>query len=482
MYAHPFGFAPSHAEGCGERYGGQLGTVGQWPGRRGIASGSSLIKTDIHRLEESADSERQPACGRQTQPPGATDFGPGEAGPALRESETRLRTILGSVSVGIAIVGMDKRVRWVNRAALEMARLPLSAQVSGRVCNTVLCEAPDGRCPILDLGQVVDKVEKVLPCADGTRMPILKSACRVDFDGEIMLLETFVDLTQHKQLEVELAHSRKLEAVGQLAAGIAHEINTPTQYVGDNIHFLKDAFDCQTRLVAKYRQAVQALATVGGHEEMVRDIAQSEAEGDLAYVQANAPAGFERCFDGISRISTIVQAMKTFVHPGQHVKSPADLNQGLQNTLTVCRNEYKYVADVEMNLGSLPPVVCDMDDLNQVFLNLIVNAAHAIGDVVRDSARRGCIRVATRHAGNLVYVEIADTGAGIPPEIRDRVFEPFFTTKEVGRGTGQGLAIARALVVDKHHGSLTFASEVGKGTAFTICLPVDGQRPPSRSV
>jgi len=184
------------------------------------------------------------------------------------------------------------------------------------------------------------------------------------------------------------------------------------------------------------------------------------------------PGSFESCHDGISRITTIVRAMKEFAHPDQREKGDANLNQALRTTLAVAKNEYKYVADVTTELGDLPPVLCHVGDLNQVFLNLIVNAAHAIGDVVGKSGGKGTIRITTSQEGDQVRIDIADTGAGIPEAIRPRIFDPFFTTKEVGKGTGQGLSIARSIVVTKHHGSLTFESEVGKGTTFTIRLPI----------
>jgi signal transduction histidine kinase len=149
----------------------------------------------------------------------------------------------------------------------------------------------------------------------------------------------------------------------------------------------------------------------------------------------------------------------------------------LQTTLAIAKNEYKYVADVTTEFGDLPPVSCHAGDLNQVFLNLIVNAAHAIGDVVGQSGTKGTIRISTLTEGDMVRIDIADTGSGIPESIRRRIFDPFFTTKEVGKGTGQGLPIARDIVVAKHRGSLTFETEVGKGTTFTIRLPIDGGRP-----
>lgn len=289
------------------------------------------------------------------------------------------------------------------------------------------------------------------------------------------LIGAILDVTEHKRIEAELSHARKLEAVGQLAAGIAHEINTPAQYVGDGVYFLQEVFASYQGLVGKYREAVEMLQQTGTNAAFIDAIRELENEVDLGYLENNVPGSFERCLDGISRISVIVRAMKEFSHPDQREKSPADLNQALQSTIIIARNEYKYVAEIETEFGELQPVLCHLGDLNQVFLNLIVNAAHAIRDVVGDSGERGRIQIRTSQELEWVRVDIIDTGTGIPESISDRIFVPFFTTKEVGKGSGQGLAIARSIVVDKHSGSLTFKSETGKGTTFTVKLPLDGK-------
>jgi signal transduction histidine kinase len=280
--------------------------------------------------------------------------------------------------------------------------------------------------------------------------------------------------TALRETQAQLAAARHLEAVGQLAAGIAHEINTPVQYVGDSLAFLQEAYAGMSRVVGQYRRAADQVRDTAGHEAFARGMRDTEEDVDLDYLESNVPSSLDRCVDGIARISSIVRAMKEFAHPGQHEESSADLNQALRSTLVIAANEYKHVADIETNFAELPPILCHVGELNQVFLNLIVNAAHAIGDVVDGTGTKGRIRIATRVDGESVCVEISDTGSGVPASIRDRIFDPFFTTKEVGKGSGQGLAIARSIVVNKHHGSLTLDSTEGSGATFTVTLPIAG--------
>ena len=283
------------------------------------------------------------------------------------------------------------------------------------------------------------------------------------------LLLLAADITDRKLLQFQLAQAQRMESIGQLAAGIAHEINTPTQYIGDNTRFLQEAFEDLRNLLLRYDDLLKNSATLNSQ------LSTLNQESDLDYLLDEIPRAIQQSLEGIERVTKIVQAMKEFSHPGSEEKVAVDINRAIESTITVARNEWKYVAEVECDFDSeLPLVPCLPGDFNQVILNILVNAAHAIGEMQGESSsEKGLIKVSTRLDSEWAEIRISDTGGGIPEEIAGKVFDPFFTTKEVGKGTGQGLAIVHSIVVEKHQGAIRFETEPGQTTTFIIRLPLN---------
>jgi two-component system, NtrC family, sensor kinase len=380
---------------------------------------------------------------------------------ALRCSLETMRQIVDGVPFAIITVGKDRKIRQANEEAARVLKTPHLTGRDGTVFVTSLQN---------DWKKKVE--ETVVVDSAGTSIPIFLSATPLEIGGEAIDVIAFIDLSERKQLEAELRQAQKLQAVGQLAAGIAHEINTPAQFVSDNIHFLGQSFEDLGALMSEYRRTLEILIPAPGNEAIGKAVTQAEETADLAFLRDNIPSALTMARDGIAQISSIVRAMKEFAYADRGEKVLADINHAIEATLTVARNEYKYVAEVETDFGDLPGVSCRIGEMNQVFLNLIINATHAIADVVKGSDGKGKIRIRTRQEDGYARIDVEDTGSGIPENVRDRIFEPFFTTKEVGRGSGQGLALARSIVEGKHGGKLTFTSEVGKGTTFTIRIPL----------
>ena len=278
------------------------------------------------------------------------------------------------------------------------------------------------------------------------------------------------DVTDEMHLQAELRLAQKLEAIGQLAAGIAHEINTPAQYVGDNVAFLADGFRDLVPVLRAFNTALEAGRFLPADIEQLRSLAKS---ADIGYLLEEIPSALTQAGTGMEQITKIVRAMKEFSHPADDM-TPTDLNRTIANTVTVARNAWKYVSEVVFDFAEdLPAVVCLPSQVNQVIMNLVVNAADSIGETVAGTDRKGEIRIRTRRDGDFALIEIEDTGSGIPQRMIDRIFDPIFTTKAPGKGTGQGLAISRRIVVDNHKGTLRVTSEVGKGTRFSIRLPIE---------
>jgi two-component system, NtrC family, sensor kinase len=296
-------------------------------------------------------------------------------------------------------------------------------------------------------------------------------------DRALRMVLVFSDIDERirdeQRQRAELMQAQKLGAIGQLASGVAHEINTPMQFVGDNLHFAKAAIDDLLTLVGKLRGALGAAQQAPVDPAMLAQLAQAEIDLDFDYVREALPNAIERSLDGVERVTKIVRAMKSFAHPDGERLTPTDLKSLIESTVIVATNEWKYVAEVELRLSpELPPVPCMNGELNQVVLNLIVNASHAIADVVGSSGAKGKISISAECDASHAVIRIADTGTGIPEHARGKVFDPFFTTKEVGKGTGQGLSMAYNCIVERHKGSIDFETELGVGTTFTIRLPL----------
>ena len=403
------------------------------------------------------------------------------ASEVLRDTEARMRAIIETAVE--AIITVDERgvIELFNPAAEGIFGYAAD-EVLGKSISLFMSQDASATYRGFLSDYCDSEKEKGLGMRTETRA---KRKDGVLFDAELSVTEACVggirrftgivrDLTRQKQLESQLLQSRKLESVGQLAAGIAHEINTPTQYVGENTRFLQTSFQQMETVLDAYGLllgAVQcgdlALSLLAAVETAVRD-------ADLDYLRSEIPQAIEQGLEGVERISTIVRAMKAFSHPGSDTKTLVDLNEALRTTATMARSEWRYVADMIFQLDEeLPLVPCLPGEMNQVWLNLVVNAAHAISEAREQSPEvMGKITIRSRVVGDHVEVTVSDTGTGIPQSIRDRIFDPYFTTKAVGKGTGQGLAIVRNVVVNKHGGTIALISEVGLGTTFIIQLPL----------
>jgi PAS domain S-box-containing protein len=388
----------------------------------------------------------------------------------LAHAESRTRAILQTAREAILLLDLDGTIDELNAAA-ERTFGWAEADAAGHAFLEEMI-APVSR-PLIasDLagaagGAAAPVREVVALRRAGQEFSAECRITRIETPAGGQLCAFVRDLTDAKRLELELRQAQKLESVGRLSAGIAHEINTPIQFIGDNTKFQEEAFTAMSRMLDAQRAALAARAP-----DVLPELEQLGEELDLAYVLEQIPKTMARTLEGVRRVATIVRAMKEFAHPDRKDKIAVDLNRALDATLEVARNEYKLVADVETAFGEVPMVTCHANEVNQVFLNLIVNAAHAIADVVKGAGGKGVIRVSTRCERDEVEVAVADTGGGIPAAIQDKIFDPFFTTKEVGRGTGQGLTIARN-VVDRHRGTIRFETEPGRGTTFFIRLPI----------
>ena len=392
----------------------------------------------------------------------------------VQRSTERLRTMVDHSLDLLFLASESGAVRLSNPAA-QVALGLTEAELNGRDLRSLI--HPDDLATVFPAG-TGPVGQTARPCrlgrSDGTWVQVEMSiGAKLNDDGTSSLVVTARDVSDRHQLEIELRHAQKLESVGRLAAGIAHEINTPIQFIGDNVRFLGDAFDDLMRL---HHARDSADGTADGTSDAAgRAAAQARVRAardavDLDFIVEEVPAAIRQTLDGVGRVATIVRAMKAFGYTNQEDMTPVDINEAIRNTLVVATSELKYAADVHTDLADLPPVRCYAGDVNQVILNLVINAAHAIGSADRG---RGTITVTTRRDGDHVTVSVTDTGTGITPDVAEKMFEPFFTTKPVGTGTGQGLALVQSLVVSRHGGAVSVRTAVGSGSTFTVRLPIE---------
>ncbi len=417
----------------------------------------------------------------------------------LRESERFLQSTLDALSKHIAILNSDGEIIAANAVwkafALANAGTLEACGVGSNylaVCAAARGDSAQGAADVAEGIRAVlaghrIRFELEYPCHSPTEERWFSMrVTRFSGDGPVRVVVAHENISERvraeqerKNIEVQLRHAQKLESIGQLAAGIAHEINTPTQYIGDNTKFVRDSIAQLLPVLSAPKELLAAVRENRVTPELLEATEAALTAADLDYLSAELPKAIEDSLQGVERVAKIVRAMKEFSHPGTTEKTQVDLNHTIESTLTVARNEWKYVAEMVTEFdATLPPVLCQPGEFNQVILNLVVNAAHAIGDTPkgRDGAK-GTITVSTKRDGDWVEVRIRDTGTGIPEAARGKVFDPFFTTKAVGKGTGQGLAIARSVIVDKHAGTISFETEMGQGTVFIIRLPLTPKQP-----
>ena len=407
--------------------------------------GTALIR--ISAALEAADSQRQ------------------DLATALAHERTLLRTMIDLIPAFIYAKDVGSRFIAMNTAL---------ARNMGTVANDAIGKtdfdffAPelakkfysDEQALLKSGAAIIDLEEPGFDAVTGMPRTVCTSKVPLrDENGEVIgIIGVGFDITERKLAEQRLAAGEHLESIGRLAAGVAHEINTPIQYLNDSVYFIRDAMQ---DLLAHNAKLAAALPV------------PPEADEDIEDLKRELPPALDRVVDGLARIAEIVRSMKEFSHVDQREMSRVDLNRAINSTLIIARSEYKYVAELATDFADLPLVLCHGGQVNQVVLNLVVNAAHAIADKNKGmpSPEKGLITVTSRIEDGFAVISISDTGGGIPEAIRKRIFEPFFTTKEVGRGTGQGLSIAHN-VIKAHGGKLDFVTEIGKGTTFNVRLPL----------
>ncbi len=404
----------------------------------------------------------------------------------LAEEKELLSVTLRSIAEGLVVVDLEQRVINLNRRAEELTGWSSREAEGSLLSDVIKISSGESNTVISDPLQVIEdrtksgNLQKLLLLVDrtGGKKNITAVVAEIK-DGSDRVRGTvlaFQDITDRLKVEAQLALAEKLKSIGQLAAGIAHEINTPMQYIGDNMSFLNDSFEAAAEFIEKLIAYFKSLDRYPADQQL-KELVKLYDELDVEYRLAEGPLAARQTLEGVERVSRIVGAMRGFARSGSTGMKGADLNAAINDTLVVSRNEWKYFAEVLLELDpELPEITCEIDQINQVLLNLIINAAQSIETAVEQKQyERGEIRLVTRVEAGFAVIKIADNGVGINPDIKERIFDPFFTTKDVGRGSGQGLMIAHDIIVNRHGGLIDVSSDEGKGAVFWVKLPLKGK-------
>lgn len=402
----------------------------------------------------------------------------GELEQKISNRTEKLTAIMNSLTAGVVMLDPDMKILEMNRRMqhffpdVSVGKSMLCYQAFNGLQSEEICE----NCPMVTTFQTGTSCETArrVTTIQGQRDFRIVTSPILDKNRNVYAgIALYEDITDRLILERDLLQAQKLESVGQLAAGIAHEINSPIQYIGDNIRFLKDTFENLVKVLDSYESFCGQLENTAVTEKISQHLSDAIEDADLDYLKEEIPQTIEQSLEGVQRVDKIVRAMKEFSHPGGDEKTMTDINKIIDSTVTVCRNEWKYVAEMSLDLATdLPLMPCFPGEISQVFLNIIVNGAHAISDLTEGGSKgMGKISISTNKTDNGIQIRISDSGGGIPAKVQDRIFDPFFTTKARGKGTGQGLAIAHRVVTDKHQGGLHFETQMGQGTTFVIDLP-----------
>ena len=392
---------------------------------------------------------------------------------AAKEELRQIRTAVDAATVAICITDRSGTPTYVNPAFAEIFHSELggvadveSLYQDRNLGKSVLADVLSGK-------SWEGEVQMISGTGDIISVQQRGTAILNDKNEVLGMLFIYADITERKNLEYQLMQAQKLKAIGQLAAGIAHEINTPMQFIGDNMNFMQQAFGGIFEMLDMYKHMQAIIDSGEDAKEVMRSLDLYASKYRIEYIVEQIPKAIEQSQKGIEKVANIVKIMKEFSHPGSKEKTTVDINRALRNTIEVTRNRWKYVADVETNFdASLPEILGFPGELNQVFLNIIINAAQAIEETPeKGEKKKGLITISTSQDKEWVIASIRDSGVGIPKDAAAKIFEPFFTTKRIGMGTGQGLAISHSVVVDKHGGRITFDTKVGKGTTFHVWLP-----------